>query len=75
MYFMIADGVVQPNYQKRGIGHKNVSMIIEYVDKTTPVGGRSSIQLIAEKGKGNSHEKNVSIYARYNSNDFFVFLF
>ena len=32
-------------------------MIIEYVDKTTPVGGRSSIQLIAEKGKETFYEK------------------
>lgn len=51
MYYMIADIVVQPNYQKQGIGKSIISMIIEYVDMTTPIGGRSSIQLIAEKGK------------------------
>ena len=57
MYFMKADVVVQPDYQKQGIGNKIVSMIIEYVDKITPVGGRSSIQLIAEKGKESFYEK------------------
>lgn len=57
MYYMIVDVVVQPNYQKQGIGNKIVSMIIEYVDKATPPGGRSSIQLIAEKGKESFYEK------------------
>lgn len=51
MYYMMADVVVHPNYQKKGIGNQIVSMIIEYVNEQTPVGGRSSIQLIAEKGK------------------------
>lgn len=32
-------------------------MIIEFVDKETPIGGRSSIQLIAEKGKETFYEK------------------
>ena len=57
MYYMIADIVVQPNYQKQGIGKKIISKIIEYVDMTTPIGGRSSIQLIAEKGKETFYEK------------------
>ena len=57
MYYMIADIVVQPNYQKQGIGNKIVNMIMEYVDKATPIGGRSSIQLIAEKGKETFYEK------------------
>lgn len=57
MYYIIVDVVVQPSYQKRGIGSKIVDMIIEYVDKETPNGGRSSIQLIAEKGKEIFYEK------------------
>ena len=57
MYYMIVDIVVQPNYQKQGIGNKIVNMIIEFVDKETPIGGRSSIQLIAEKGKETFYEK------------------
>lgn len=50
MYYMIVDIVVQPAYQQMGIGSKILHMMIEYVDRETPVGGRSSIQLIAEKG-------------------------
>ena len=57
MYYMVVDIVVQPNYQKQGIGTKIVNMIIEFVDKETPNGGRSSIQLIAEKGKETFYEK------------------
>lgn len=51
MYYMIADLVVLPDFQKKGIGSKIMDMLVGYVDKETPVGGRSSIQLIAEKGK------------------------
>ncbi|MCM1263005.1 MAG: GNAT family N-acetyltransferase [Butyrivibrio sp.] len=57
MYFLIADIVVQPDYQSQGIGSKIVNMLSEYVDKTTPIGGRSTIQLIAEKGKEAFYEK------------------
>lgn len=57
MYYMIADIVVQPDYQKRGVGSKIIGMVMEYVDRMTPVGGRSSIQLIAEKGKEAFYEK------------------
>ena len=57
VYYLIADIVVHPNYQKQGVGNKIVNMIIEYVDKTTPIGGRSSIQLIAVKGKEAFYEK------------------
>ncbi len=57
MYYMIADLVVQPDYQKKGIGSKIMDMLVGYVDKETPVGGRSSIQLIAEKGKELFYER------------------
>ena len=56
-YFMLVDIVVQPDYQKQGIGNRIISMILEFVDKETPIGGRSSIQLIAEKGKEIFYEK------------------
>ena len=56
MYYMIVDIVVQPAYQQMGIGSKILNMIIEYVDSATPGGGRSSIQLIAEKGKETLYE-------------------
>lgn len=51
MYYILADIIVQPQYQKNGIGSKIVDMLLDYIDKMTPSGGRSSIQLIAEKGK------------------------
>ncbi len=57
MYYLIADVIVSPAYQKRGIGRSILNMLLEYVDKETPVGGRSSIQLISEKGKEFFYEK------------------
>ena len=57
MYYMVVDIVVRPNYQRQGIGNKIINMIIEYVDRETPIGGRSSIHLIAEKGKETFYEK------------------
>lgn len=51
MYYLLVDIVVAPEYQKQGIGGRIVDMLLDYVEKETPSGGRSSIQLIAEKGK------------------------
>lgn len=51
MYFTIVDVVVQPEYQGMGIGTKIVRMLVLYAESMTPAGGRSSISLIAEKGK------------------------
>lgn len=57
MYLVIADIVVNPVYQRKGIGSKIVSMLIEYTTKELPDGGRTSIQLISEKGKEPFYEK------------------
>lgn len=57
MYYMIVDIAVCPDYQKKGIGTEIIKMLITYVSGETPVGGRSSIQLIAEKGKESFYEK------------------
>lgn len=57
MYLVIADIVVNPVYQGKGIGSKIVSMLIEYNTKELPDGGRTSIQLISEKGKEPFYEK------------------
>ena len=57
MYLVIADIVVNPVYQGIGIGSKIVSMLIEYTTKELPDGGRTSIQLISEKGKEPFYEK------------------
>lgn len=57
IYYIIADIIVCPDYQKNGIGSEIINRIIEYVDDKTPIGGRASIQLIAEKGKEVFYEK------------------
>ena len=57
LYYMIIDIIVHPAYQKNGVGSQIINMIIKYVDDETPVNGRSSIQLIAEKGKETLYQK------------------
>lgn len=57
LYYLIIDIVVQPDYQQKGIGSKMIDMLVDFVDKETPVGGRSSIQLIAVNGKEPFYEK------------------
>lgn len=51
MYYTVVDIVVHPLYQNKGIGSGIMDMILDYIGRETPVGGRSSVQLIAEKGK------------------------
>lgn len=51
LYYMIVDVIVHPDFQKQKIGTSILNMLLKYVDNHTPAGGRSSIQLIAEKGK------------------------
>lgn len=51
MYFLIVDVVVRPEYQEKGIGSQIIKKLLEFVEENTPEGGRSSVQLIAEKGK------------------------
>lgn len=57
MYYMMVDIIVEPSYQGKGIGSNIVNKLIEYVHRETPVGGRSSILLVAEKGKESFYEK------------------
>ncbi len=57
LYYLIVDIVVQPDHQKKGIGSAIIDMMIDYVDRETPIGGRSSVQLTAEKGKETFYEK------------------
>lgn len=57
MYYTMVDVVVQPEYQRMGVGGKIVNMLLDYVLRETPDGGRSSIQLTAEKGKESFYEK------------------
>ena len=57
MYFLMADIVVHPAFQKCGIGTNIINMLLKYVEEKTPIAGRSSILLIAEKGKEPFYEK------------------
>lgn len=57
LYYTIVDVVASPAYQGRGIGRKLVEGLLNYVDNETPLGGRTSIQLIAVKGKEKFYEK------------------
>lgn len=50
-YYMIVDVIVHPNFQGQKIGTAILTMLLQYVDNHTPIGGRSSIHLIAEIGK------------------------
>ena len=51
IYYLIVDIVVEPEYQGKRIGSNIVDMLLTYVENQTSVGGRSSVQLIAEQGK------------------------
>ena len=57
LYYMIIDVIVDPLFQKKGVGSHIISMLIKYVDNETPSGGRSSIHLISELGKESFCEK------------------
>lgn len=51
IYYLIVDVVVNPEFQGKGIGSKIIDMFLEYIYSRTLIGGRSSVQLIAEQGK------------------------
>lgn len=51
LYYLIVDVVVRPEFQGKGIGNKIMDMLLDYVHDRTPIGGRTSVQLIAEPGK------------------------
>lgn len=55
-YYMIVDVIVHPDFQNQGIGTSILNMLLKYADNHTPSGGRTSIQLIAEKGKESFYE-------------------
>lgn len=51
LYFTIVDVVVYPDFQRQGIGTAVIHKLLDYVERNTFPGGRSSISLISEKGK------------------------
>ena len=50
-YYLIVDVIVHPDFQKQKLGTSILDMLLKYVKDHTPAGGRSSVQLTAEKGK------------------------
>lgn len=57
LYYTIVDVIVTPHYQGKKIGTCILEKILNYINTTTPSGGRVSIQLISEKGKEDFYEK------------------
>lgn len=57
IYYVIADMVVHPLHQRKGIGKKILEMLIDYAAESLPAGGRTSIQLISEKGKESFYQE------------------
>ena len=57
IYNIICDVVVDPAYQGKGLGTEIVDRLLDYLKKQTPEDGRTSVQLIAEKGKEAFYEK------------------
>ena len=57
IYNIICDVVVDPDYQGKGIGTEIMSRLLNYLKEQTPENGRTSIQLIAERGKETFYEK------------------
>ena len=57
MYHILADVIVQPDFQRRRIGTTILTMLLAYIDAQTPAGGRTRIQLIAEPGKEAFYEQ------------------
>jgi GNAT superfamily N-acetyltransferase len=57
IYYTVVDVVIKPEHQGKGIGSKVINMILDYATNATPIGGRTSVQLIAVKGKEMFYEK------------------
>lgn len=61
IYFYIQDIVVHPDYQKNGIGHEIMTILIEYLNKNAP--DKAFVGLFASEGK-------EPFYEKYNFKDF-----
>lgn len=57
LYLLIAEIVVHPAYQNKGIGTEILNNMLNRIYEITPDGGRTSVQLISEKGREPFYEK------------------
>lgn len=57
VYYLIADVVVMPEFQRKGIGTFLMNGLLEYIETSVPEGGRVSVQIIAEKGKEDFYKR------------------
>ena len=57
IYNIVCDVVLNPEHQGKGIGTEIISRLLNYLKKKTPESGRTSILMIAEKGKETFYEK------------------
>ncbi len=57
IYYLIVDVLVDPEYQKNGIGKKLIHEIVKEVENKTKKGQKCSINLISISGKEEFYEK------------------
>ena len=57
IYNVICDIVVSPDYQGKGLGTRIMDRLLDFLKEQTPENGRTSVQLIAEKGKESFYER------------------
>ena len=57
IYYFIVDVVVDPKYQKKGIGKMLIESIVRDVENRTNDGQKCSINLVSMKGKEEFYEK------------------
>ena len=57
IYYLIVDVLVDPEYQKNGIGRKLIDEIVKEVENKTKKGQKCSINLVSMSGKEEFYEK------------------
>ena len=57
LYYLIVDVIVQPNYQKKGIGKLLIESIIKDIEERTEIGQKCSINLVSMKGIEEFYQK------------------
>ena len=57
IYYLIVDVLVDPEYQKNGIGKKLINEIVKEIENKTKKGQKCSINLVSISGKEEFYEK------------------